>query len=69
LAIFFSFFDPGIAFDKTGFFQRDSQIRICQYERLGNTVAYRSGLTGIRISPFPGVSHVLAMAFFRFPVA
>jgi hypothetical protein len=40
LAVFFSFFDPGITFNKTGFLQRHSQIRISQDERFGNAVPY-----------------------------
>jgi hypothetical protein len=40
LSVFFSFFDPGITFDKTGFLQRHSQIRIGQDKRFGNAVPY-----------------------------
>jgi hypothetical protein len=44
LTVLFSFFDPRITFDKTGFLQRHSQIRISQDERFGNAVPYRPRL-------------------------
>ncbi len=46
LAVFFSFFDPRIAFDETGLFERQSEIRIDQNQRAGDAVPHGPGLSG-----------------------
>jgi hypothetical protein len=44
LAVFFSFSDTRVTFDKTGFLQWHSQIRISEDQRFGNAVADRRHL-------------------------
>ena len=46
LAVFLSFLNPWIALDESGFFQRNSKIRVGQYQGPGDTMPHCAGLTG-----------------------